>query len=78
MGCSEREVAGGPPLSRAFGKSVSCSAFMWHALRRAGARIRLMRFMHTNFSLPSLLKMRTNSTGHLAGGRKFVSPFVCL
>jgi len=78
VGCSEGEVGGGPPLARAVGKNVSCSPVMWQALRRAGARIRLMRSMHTNWSLPFLLEMRTNSFGHLAGGRENVSPYVCL
>jgi len=48
VGCSKGEVVGGPPLARVFGKNVSCSDVMLHALRRAGARIRLTRSMHTN------------------------------
>ena len=78
VGCSEGEMAGGPPLARAFGKNVSCYAVMWQAPRRIGARIRLMRPIHTNWSMLSLSETRTNSTGHLAGGREVVSPYVCL
>ena len=78
VGRAEGEVSGGPPLAREFGKNVSCSSDIWHVPRRAGARNRLMRSMHTSWSLPSLLEIRTSSTGHLAGGRAIVSPSVCL
>ena len=77
-GSVEGEVSGGPPLARVFGKNVSCSSHMLQVPRRARARIRLMRSMHTNWSLPSLLEMRTSSTCHLAGGREDVSSSVCL
>ena len=78
IGSTEREVYGGPPRALEFGKNVSCSSDIWQVPGRAGARNRLMRSMHTNWSLPSLLEMRTSSTCHLAGGRENVSPSVCL
>ena len=78
VGRAKGEVFGGPPRARELGKNVSCSSDIWQVPRRAGARNRLMRSMHTNWSLPSLLEIRTNSTGHLAGGREDVSPFICL
>ena len=78
LGRAEGEVSGDPPLTREFGKNVSCSSDMWKVPRRSRARNRLMRSMHTNWSLPSLLETRINSTGHLAGGREDVSPLVCL
>ena len=78
VGRAEGEVSGGPPSAREFGKNVSCSSDIWQVPRRAWARNRLMRSMHTNWSLPSLLEIRTSSTGHLAGGRKDVSPSVYL
>ncbi len=37
-----------------------------------------MRSLSRNCSLPASLEMRTSSTGHLAGVREDVSPFVCL
>ena len=37
-----------------------------------------MRSIHTNWPLPSLLEMRTNSTDHLVGGKEDVFPSVCL
>jgi len=70
VGRVEGEVVGGPLLVRIFGKNIICSADMWQVLRRAGARIRLMRSIHTNWCLPASFEMRTNSTGHLAGGRE--------
>jgi hypothetical protein len=78
VGGAEGEVSGGPPLAREFGKNVSCSSDIWQVPRRAGARNRLMRSMHTNWSLHSLFEIRTISIGHLAGGREDVSPSVCL
>ena len=78
MGCAEGVVWGGPPLDRGFGKNVSCSFDIWQVSRRAGARNRRMRSMHTNWSLPSWLEMRTSLTGHLASGREDVSQSVCL
>ena len=78
VGRSAGGVAGSPPLALVFGKNLSCSADMWQALSRAGARIWLMRSMLTNRFLPSSLEMRTSSTGHFAGGRDVVSLSVCL
>ena len=53
MGCAEGVVCGGPPLGRGFGKNVSRSSDIWQVSRRAGARNRRMRSMHTNWSLSS-------------------------
>jgi len=78
VGRSEEKVVGGAPLARVFERSVSCSVYMWQVLRRAGPRIRLMRSMHTNWCLLASFETRTNSTGHLAGGREIMSPSVCL
>ncbi len=78
VGRAEGEVLGGPPRVLELGKNVSCSSDIWQVPRKAGARNRLMRSMHTNWSLPSLLEIRTSSTGHLAGVREAVVPFVCL
>jgi hypothetical protein len=78
VGRAEEEVSGGPSLACEFGKNVSCSSDIWQVLRRAEVRSWPMRSMHTNWSLPSLMEMRTSSTGHLAGGREDISPSVCL
>ncbi len=75
---SEGGVEGRPPLARGFGKDLSCSVAMLQTLRRAGAHIWLMRSIFTIWALPPSLEMRTNSTGHLAGCREALSPFVCL
>ena len=74
----EGEVAGGPLIARVFGKNCSCSIDMWQVLRRAGVRIQLMRSMHANWSMSVSFEIRTGSTGHLAGGRKVVTPSLCL
>jgi len=50
---AEREMYGGPPRARELGKNVSCSSDILQVPRRAGARNRLIRSMHTNWSLPS-------------------------
>ena len=78
IGNAEGEVYGGPPRDRELRKDASCSSDIWQVPRRAGARNRLMRSMHANWSPTSLLEMRTSSNGHLAGGREDVSPSVCL
>jgi hypothetical protein len=78
VGRAKGEVSGGPPLAREFGKNVSCSFDIWQVPRRPRARNRLMRSMHTNWSLPSLLEIRKSSTNHLARGKDDVSPSVCL
>ena len=48
VGRAKGEVFGGPPRALEFGKNVSCSYDIWQVPRRAWARNRLMRFMHTN------------------------------
>ena len=78
VGSAEGEVVGGPLLACVFGKNVSCSADMWQVLRRAGARIRSMRSIHTKYYLSASFGMRTISIGHLAGGRGVLSPSFCL
>jgi len=78
VGRTEVVVFRGHPRVREFGKNVSCSANIWQVPRRAGARNRLIHSMHTNWSLPSLLEIRTISTGHLAGVKRDVSPSVRL
>ena len=64
VGCSEGGgVAGRPPLALVFGRNFRCSAVMWQTMRRAEARTKLMRSMHTNWPLPSSFKTRNSSNG---------------
>ncbi len=61
-----------------FGKNLSCYAVSWQTCWRAGANMCVMRCVIKNRFMPSLLEMRTSSTGHLAGDSSALSLSVCL